>query len=221
VRYATAPASRLLKRAFVAMYSRPTRGGASAEVLPEPASERPAGAPVAALVPFLEEGRAPRVVLVVAVGLPEEQLDASINMALDRQAADGIVTVFLTDSCEFEKFRERRVLFEYCPPSPCAPSSISDFEWDLFEARRFRLLAAKWQPLCTVALGVEARARLSRWQDSGPAGRSSNPQVGHLPLPSVGDPAARAYSIQAGARSPELLGEDHPELRPAGVREPA
>ena len=175
VRDAAATSVGLLKRAFVALRSRPPRGGASDTLVSEPSSEKHTGKPVAALVPSLEGRRAAKVVLVVAIGLPEEQLDAAINMALARQVADGIVTVFLTDSCAFEKFRYRRVLFEYCPPSPCSQASADDVDWDLFERRRFRLLMSKWQPLCAVALGTEARARLNQWQARGPAGRTPGP----------------------------------------------
>ena len=116
------------------------------------------------LTPIPNEGHLSQVVLVVVLGLTDEELDAAIDAVDAQRHPEPVVPIFLTDSCAFGKFRSRHLLFEYHPASSCHARTISSIDWELFERRRLQLLVAKWQPLRIIAFGAEARACLDRWQ---------------------------------------------------------
>jgi hypothetical protein len=85
----------------------------------------PSGAVVGrsdAIVPFVTQRRAPRVLMAVMIGLDAEALERAL-MPIRESSGDGeteMETLCLTDCGRFELFRRHRLLFEYFPPPPAA-----------------------------------------------------------------------------------------------------
>jgi hypothetical protein len=68
------------------------------------------------------------------------------------------VPVFLTDSCEFDCFRNRGYLFEYLPPVPRHRMNGRS-SWQDYAAERLELLMRKWGFSEIIVFGKDAFGR--------------------------------------------------------------
>jgi len=133
-----------------------------------------AAAPVAAgaaadlpLVPFVLDGRAPRVIAIAVFGLPPEALEKVVEeVEAGLRGGLDLVPLFLTGSPEFAPFRRRHLLFEYLPSPERQRPFLPDLDWDTYLLRRLALLRRIWQPARILAFGPSARAVLEQWLDS-------------------------------------------------------
>jgi hypothetical protein len=131
----------------------------------------PSGAVVGrsdAIVPFVTQRRAPRVLMAVMIGLDAEALERAL-MPIRESSGDGeteMETLCLTDCGRFELFRRHRLLFEYFPPPQQQERFASNLDWNLYTLRRLARLRRKWSPVRIVAFGPIAQAQIQLWRAS-------------------------------------------------------
>jgi hypothetical protein len=152
----------------------PSKGGVSLTVRPDAAEQAAFGAcsqPVAAvrvdrgaswwptaektsrrpLVPnagwqnYGLNGRVGRVIGISVCGLPRESLEAIVSMIADQQTeCRGFVPIFLTDSTDFDVFRDYGFVFEYLPSTAKQAAYAGTKSWADYAAERRALLERKW-----------------------------------------------------------------------------
>lgn len=107
-----------------------------------------------------------RAVLAVVLGLSQDEHLALAARLTALQDSVGTLPVFLTDSSDFAAFRAHQAMFEYMPDIRRLEHRSDDRDWELYMARRFSLICAKWQPVRVVAFGPQAARRLADWAAS-------------------------------------------------------
>ena len=126
---------------------RPNRGGTA----PAPSASEPERAP-AAPTPAPDGPRA--IIFVTVFGLSTSALEEVLELVAREGRGRPVSPVFLTDSLEFKPFRERRLRFEYIPDGGRRQHFGPDLDWQTYERRRYRALAAKWQPQSLISFGT-------------------------------------------------------------------
>jgi glycosyltransferase involved in cell wall biosynthesis len=99
-------------------------------------------------------GRVGKVVGISVCGLPRESLEAIVSMIANQQTeCRGFVPVFLTDSTDFEVFREYGFVFEYLPSTAKQAAYAGTKDWADYAAERHALLERKWGLACVIRFG--------------------------------------------------------------------
>lgn len=126
------------------------------------------------LVPFAEEGGPERVIAVTAMGLADEALKSVLDTVEDYCRTHDTVPVLLTDSENFEVFRQRRMAFEHLPAAHKRDAFAPDLPWPLYFRRRMSHFQRKWRPVGMISFGEQPPVEdleillTSDGKDSGP-----------------------------------------------------
>lgn len=105
--------------------------------------------------PLLPAGDPRRAtVLVSLLALSQEVRDAEVaRLGAELTEADEY-PVFVTDHADFTVFVRGGFFYEYLPPVADQLRHASGAAWDVYLARKVRLILAKWQPQRVIAGGV-------------------------------------------------------------------
>ena len=171
-----------------------------------PSAERP-GRP---LVPsagwrnFALEGQAEKVIGVSVCGLDREELRKAISLVASQQSAQrDFLPVFLTDSMEFDLFREHGYVFEYLPPPSKRATVGGSKGWDAYAAERRALIERKWRIDHVTSFGPAEFGRPSEISAIGETAAPDTPMQPPAPIPArVADDAALPGGDEARSQQP-------------------
>ena len=91
-------------------------------------------------------------IVVTLIGVDAAQVDEIIDVTT-RRFGNRHKIVYLTDSLDFMRFRNRGAIFEYLPSALEQKLHAADISWNAYLARRWRLLVAKWKPVHVISYG--------------------------------------------------------------------
>jgi hypothetical protein len=100
------------------------------------------------------------VVMITIIGVNEAQIDEIIDVT-QAKFGRGNRLVYLTDSLDFMKFRNRGVIFEYVPSSLEQRLHSATMPWPSYLEEHWLLLLAKWKPLHILTYGQNIGAFLA------------------------------------------------------------
>lgn len=103
-------------------------------------------------------------ILVTLIGLEPEQIDEIIDVTA-RRFGNRHKIVYLTDSLDFMRFRNRDAVFEYLPSALEQRLHAGEISWHAYLAKRWRLLLAKWKPVHVISYGQNIDAFLAAAPD--------------------------------------------------------
>ena len=135
-----------------------------------------------------------RAVLIVVFGLSPDERQAVVTRLGERPAAAGIVPVYVTDSTDFEPFREAHAYFEHLPLRRGGRADGGRRDTALYAARRFQLLCDKWKPIRIVGFGPAA----ARWLATEAGGRRLPEEIRALIAANDEAPAAPRLTAREG-----------------------
>lgn len=99
-------------------------------------------------------------VIVTLIGIEAEQIDEIIDVTARRFGKQHKI-VYLTDSLDFMRFRDRNAIFEYMPSALEQKLHAAEISWNSYLGRRWRLLVSKWQPVHVISYGRNIDAFLA------------------------------------------------------------
>jgi hypothetical protein len=138
---------------------------AAAQTLGTPKGLQP-GTKDPPLVSFHMEQSKARPILVLAIGIKEEDMPRLLDMMVNKSREDGVVPIIVTDHSDLTAFRERELIFEFLPDEAQQKAHAPDLNWPLYRLRRLQLLRRKWRPINTIAFGPSGARLLREWQAS-------------------------------------------------------
>ncbi|ANH07173.1 hypothetical protein [Shinella sp. HZN7] len=124
---------------------------------PKPAT--PDDAPEQTLAIYTSQP-AQTAIIVTLIGIEAEQIDEIIDVTARRFGKKHKI-VYLTDSLDFMRFRDRNAIFEYLPSALEQKLHAAEICWNAYLARRWRLLLSKWQPVHVISYGRNIDAFLA------------------------------------------------------------
>jgi hypothetical protein len=139
------------------------------------------------------QARAEKVIGVSVCGLGRSELEQAVALVAAQQAAQrDFIPVFLTDSTDFDVFREHGYVFEYLPAHGERAACADVKAWDDYAAERRALIEKKWGLDRIISFGPREFGRPAEPQAEDPAA-----PVSPLALSSGGE----AAPAEAGERS--------------------
>lgn len=99
-------------------------------------------------------------IIVTLIGVEAEQIDEIIDVTARRFGTKHKI-VYLTDSLDFMRFRDRNAIFEYLPSALEQKLHAAEISWNAYLAKRWRLLMSKWQPVHVISYGQNIDAFLA------------------------------------------------------------
>jgi hypothetical protein len=99
-------------------------------------------------------------IIVTLIGVDAAQVDEIIDVTNQRFGSRHKI-VYLTDSLDFMRFRNRGAIFEYLPSALEQKLHAAEISWNAYLAKRWQLLVSKWQPVHVVSYGQNIDAFLA------------------------------------------------------------
>jgi hypothetical protein len=91
-------------------------------------------------------------IIVTLIGVDASQIDEIIDVTNGRFGSRHKI-VYLTDSLDFMRFRNKGAIFEYLPSALEQKLHAAEISWNAYLAKRWRLLVAKWRPVHVISYG--------------------------------------------------------------------
>lgn len=91
-------------------------------------------------------------IIVTLIGVDASQIDEIIDVTNNRFGSRHKI-VYLTDSLDFMRFRNKGAIFEYLPSVLEQKLHAAEISWNAYLAKRWRLLVAKWRPVHVISYG--------------------------------------------------------------------
>ncbi len=99
-------------------------------------------------------------VVVTLIGVDAAQIDEIIDVTAGRFGSRHKI-VYITDSLDFMRFRNKGAIFEYLPSALEQKLHAADISWHSYLAKRWRLLVSKWKPVHVISYGQNIDAFLA------------------------------------------------------------
>ena len=123
-----------------------------------PKPTTPDGAPEQTLAIYASQPALTAIIITI-IGIEAEQIDEVLDVTARRFGKKHKI-VYLTDSLDFMRFRDRNAIFEYLPSTLEQKLHAAEISWNSYLARRWRLLVSKWQPVHVISYGQNIDAFL-------------------------------------------------------------
>lgn len=91
-------------------------------------------------------------IIVTLIGVDAAQIDEIIDVTTERFGSQHKI-VYITDSLDFMRFRNKGAIFEYLPSALEQKLHAAEISWNAYLAKRWRLLLSKWRPLHVISYG--------------------------------------------------------------------